>query len=288
MNWLMYLSWLAGPTLQIVLLGCMVHRKLHTVFPRFFSYIAFQVVKSGFLFFAARSSSVVYFDAYWVGNAISVVLTVTVMDEILHKLFKEYGGPQNLSSVIFRWACGLLLLLAIVTALSTQQENADRVVSVVLAFDRSVRLMQCGLICLLLILCRFLRNCWRQWVFGIALGFGIFASIELILVSFAMHYGNNFGEMVSLLKSLAYNSVTLVWIFYLRQKRESIPEMQLATQLSVPIAAWAESVPGADRDSFLAMVEGAVEQVLSRNPWPRPARDRSQVIGRQPGPGENN
>jgi hypothetical protein len=148
--------------------------------------------------------------------------------------------------------------------------------------------MQCGLICLLLILCRFLRNCWRQWVFGIALGFGIFASIELILVSFAMHYGNNFGEIVSLLKSLAYNSVTLVWIFYLRQTRESIPEMQLAPQLSVPIAAWAESAPGADRDSFLAMVEGAVEQVLSRNPWPRPTRDRSQVIGRQPGPGENN
>lgn len=288
MNWLMYLSWIAGPTLQIVLLGCMVHRKLHTVFPRFFSYIAFQVVKSGFLFFAARYSDLVYFDAYWTGNAISVILTVTVMDEILHKLFKEYGGPQNLGSMIFRWACGLLVLLAIVTALSTQQENSDRVVSVVLAFDRSVRLMQCGLICLLLILCRFLRNCWRQWVFGIALGFGIFASIELILVSFAMHYGNNFGEIVSLLKSLAYNSVTLVWIFYLRQRRESIPEMQLATQLSAPIAAWAESGLGADRDSFLAMVEGAVEQVLSRNPWPRPARDRSQVIGRQPGPGENN
>jgi hypothetical protein len=284
----MYLSWLAGPTLQIVLLGCMVQRKLHTVFPRFFSYIVFQVVKSCVLYFVARYSDAVYFDAYWTGNAISVILTVTVMDEILHKLFKEYGGPQNLGSVIFRWACGLLLLLAIVTALSTQQENADRVVSSVLAFDRSVRLMQCGLICLLLILCRFLKNCWRQWVFGIALGFGIFASIELILVSFAMRYGNNFGGIVSLLKSAAYNSVTLVWIFYLRQRRESIPEMQLAPQLSVPIAALAESIPGSDRDSFLTMVENAVEQVLSRNPWPRPARDRSAVIGRQPGPGENN
>jgi hypothetical protein len=284
----MYLSWLAGPTLQIVLLVCMVQRKLHTVFPRFFSYIAFQIVKSGLLFIAARYSDAVYFDAYWTGNAISVILTVTVMDEILHKLFKEYGGPQNLGSVIFRWACGLLLLLAIVTALSIQQENADRVVSVVLAFDRSVRLMQCGLICLLLILCRFLKNCWRQWVFGIALGFGIFASIELILVSFAMRYGSNFGGIVSLLKSAAYNSVTLVWIFYLRQRRESIPEMQLAPQLGVPIAALVESMPGSDRDSFLAMVENAVEQVLSRNPWPRPARDRSTVVGRQPGPGENN
>ena len=288
MNWLMYLSWFAGPTLQILLLGCMVHRKLHTVFPRFFSYIVFQIVKSGFLFVAARYSDAVYFDAYWTGNAISVILAVTVMDEILHKLFKEYGGAQNLGAVIFRWACGLLLLLAIVTALSTQQESSDRVVSVVLAFDRSVRLMQCGLVCLLLILCRFLKNCWRQWVFGIALGFGIFASIELILVSIAMRYGNNFGEVVSLLKSAAYNSVTLIWIFYLRQSRESIPEMQLAPQLSSPIAALADSLPVPDRDSFLNMVENAVDQVLSRNPWPRPVRDRSTIIGRQPGPGENN
>ena len=29
-----------------------------------------------------------YFDAYWTGNAISVLLAVTVMDEILHNLFK--------------------------------------------------------------------------------------------------------------------------------------------------------------------------------------------------------
>ena len=42
----MYLSWFAGPTLQILLLGCMVHRKLHTVFPRFFSYIVFQHIPS--------------------------------------------------------------------------------------------------------------------------------------------------------------------------------------------------------------------------------------------------
>jgi hypothetical protein len=107
------------------------------------------------------------------------------MDEMLQHVFKEYGGAQNLGSVIFRWACGLLLVLAIVTAFTSQQGSADRVVAVVLTFDRSVRVMQCGLFCLLMILCRLLKNCWRQQVFGIALGFGVFASIEMILVSVA-------------------------------------------------------------------------------------------------------
>ena len=287
MNWLMDVSWIAGPTLEITLLAFIVHRKLHTEFPRFFSYVLFQIVKAGVLFVTYRYYYDSYFDAYWTGNAISVILAVIVMDEILHKLFKEYGGAQNLGAMIFRWTCGLLLLLAIVTALSNEQGSSDRVVAMVLAFDRSVRLMQCGLVCLLLVLCRFLKHCWRQRVFGIALGFGIFASVELILVSVAMRYGSGSAQIVSVLKSVAYNSVTLLWIFYLKQQDEAIPEMRLAPQLASPIAALADAIPE-NKDPFISMVEHAVEQVLSRNPWPRPTTDGSRIVGRQPGPGETN
>src|SRR5467141_1031993 len=102
MNGIMYVSWLVGPVLQTTLLIFMIRRKLQVVFPRFFSYIVLQIVKSGILF-----------------------------------------------------------LLSIVNAFSSQQTSADRVVSAVLAFDRSVRVMQCGLFFLLMILCRLLRNCWR-------------------------------------------------------------------------------------------------------------------------------
>ena len=284
MNWLMYLSWVAGPALEIALLACMVHRKLHPVFPRFFSYIVFQVLKSGIMFLTYRySEQHYYFDAYWTGNAISVILAVTVMDEILQHVFKEYGGAQNLGSVIFRWACGLLLLLAIVTAFTNQQGSADRVVAVVLTFDRSVRVMQCGLFCLLMILCRLLKNCWRQQVFGIALGFGVFASIEVILVSVAMRYGSAAAPMISLVKSAAYNAVTLLWIGYLAQQAHSIPAVEMAPRLDVAFAD-----PAANTEGFISMVERAVEEVISRNPWPRPSTHGPQIVGREPGPGENN
>lgn len=284
----MYLSWLLGPALQVTLLASMVHRKLHAVFPRFFSYILFQILKSGFLFVTYQYYEGGYFDAYWTGNAISVILAVTVMDEILHKLFSEYGGVQSFGSIIFRWACGLLLLLALVNALSSQEGGADRVVAAVLSFDRSVRVMQCGLFCLLMVLCRFLRHCWRQRVFGIALGFGVFASIELILVSVAMRYGGGSAPIVSLLKSTAYNVVTLLWIVYMWQHSQSIPEVELAPHLNVQHVALANLIPAGNTDSFISMVEQAVEQVLSRNPWPRPAKSGSHIVGREPGPGESN
>jgi hypothetical protein len=287
MNGIMYLSWIAGPVLQITLLILMVRHKLQSVFPRFFSYIVFQIVKSGILFVIYRYDHENYFDAYWSGNAISVLLAVTVMDEILNNLLKQYGGIQSLTSIIFRWSCGLLLLLAIVNAFSSQHTGADRVVSAVLAFDRSVRVMQCGLFFLLMILCRFLRNCWKQHVFGIALGFGIFASIELILVSIVMHFGDAPVAILSLVKSAAYNGVTLLWIMCLRRQTESILEIEVAPQFNVLNVSLAGSIQAGDI-GFLSMVEQAVDRVLSRGSWPRPTVKGSEIIGRKPEREERN
>lgn len=287
MNGITYVSWLVGPVLQITLLIFMIQRKLQVVFPRFFSYIVLQIVKSGILFLIYRYHNENYFDAYWIGNAISVLVAVAVMDEILHNLLKQYGGLQSLTSIIFRWACGLLLLLSMVNAFSSQQTGADRVVSTVLAFDRSVRVMQCGLFFLLMILCRILRNCWRQHVFGIALGFGIFASIELMLVSIVMHFGEGPAAILSLVKSAAYNGVTLLWIIYLRRQSESILEIDVAPQLSALNVSLVASTQAGD-SGFLSMVEQAVDRVLSRGSWPRPSVKGSQIIGRKPEREERN
>jgi hypothetical protein len=278
---IMYVSWLVGPLLQLTLLVCMVQRKLHTIFPRFFSYIVFQILKTGVLFTTYRYYQANYFDAYWTGNAISVLLSVAVMDEILHNLLKQYGGIQRLSALIFRWSCGLLLLLSVVTAFSTQEGGSDRVISVLLAFDRSVRFMQVGLFLLLLILCQLLKNFWRQHVFGIALGFGIFASIELILVSVVMYFGEGQGAIISLIKSAGYNAITLLWVVYLRRPSESMAVLELRPQddnLISPLAAH----PQAGDSEFLSMVEQAVDRVLSRGSWPRPPARASHVVGRKP------
>ncbi len=284
---MMYVSWLVGPVLQLTLLFFMVRRKLQAVFPRFFSYVVFQILKTAVLFGIYRYHQENYFDAYWAGNAISVLLSVMVMDEILHNLLNEYGGIQRLSTLIFRWACGLLLLLSIVTAFSGQQTGSDRVISGVLAFDRSVRFMQFGLFFLLLILCRLLRNCWRQHIFGIALGFGIFATLELILVSIVMYFGEGRGAILSLIKSAGYNAVTLLWVVYLRRPSESMAVLDLRPEADTLNPALVAPTQAGDSE-FLSMVEQAVDRVLSRGSWPRPPVRGSHVIGRKPAPEERN
>lgn len=281
MNWLTAVSWVAGPALQLLLLTFMVQRKAQKVFPRFFSYILFQILKSAVLFATYRYFPDNYFDAYWTGNAISVLLAVAVMDEILHHLLQQYGGMQTLGVTIFRWSCGLLLLLAIVGALSGNAGSADRVVAAVHSFERSVRLMQCGLFVLLMLLCRVLKDSWRQPVFGIALGFGVFASIELILVSAFPFMPESREASVSLAKSLAYNGVTLLWIGYLKSASELARVRDLSPVAGMNLALATPDAAG--DDSFIVWVEQAVDRVLSRHDWPTPVTKESQPGGDQPG-----
>jgi hypothetical protein len=288
MNWLMDVNWLAGPLLQITLLTFMVRRQFHSVFPRFFSYILFQTLKSACLFVAYRYFPGSYFAAYWTGNAVSVIFAVAVMDEILRSLFKEYGGIQSLGTTIFRWSCGLLVLLAILGSWSSGEAGRDKVVAAVFAFDRSMRLMQVGLFLLLMLLCRVLRNCWRQPVFGIALGFGVFASVELILVSVVMWLGHGHA-VISLLKSASYNAVTLVWIGYLKQQQQVAPEVEAATNANTLDMAFAGVGAMPDPDAnFMSRVEQAVGRVLSRSDWPRPSTKGSRIVSRKPNPEEGN
>jgi hypothetical protein len=288
MNWLTYTSWIAGPLLQIFLLTYMLRRGWHKIFPRFFSYILFQSLKSACLFVTFRYFPESYFDAYWAGNAVSVFLAVVVMDEILESLLKEYGGNQRVGLTIFRWSCGLLLLLAIVSGWSSGEASATGIMEAVFSFDRSVRLMQCGLFLLLMLLCRYLKNCWRQPAFGIALGFGFFASIELILVSIILSFGSNGeGAVISLVKSLAYNAVTLLWIGYLRQQPDAVPSPEAATG-TLALAPLAPPRVSDSQAAFMVMVEQAVDRVLSRSSWPKPATKGARIVGRKPDLEESN
>src|SRR5262249_19667238 len=152
-------------------------------------------------------------------------------------------------------------------------------------FNRSVRLMQCGLFLLVMLLCRLLRLSWRQPAFGIALGFGLFASIELILLTISTTYNVTSGAIISLLISFAYNAVTVLWIGYVKQQREAVPEIPVARPVRTMNLVLATPMATADDGytSFLSMVEQAVDRVLSRQSWPSSSDDASHVAGSQSG-----
>jgi len=272
-----YLIWLIGPVLQVLLLIVMVRRKLQQEFPRFFSYILLQPIKSVCLFIIYRFYPDQYFGAYWVGNAISVLLSIAVMDEVLNRLFEDYGTIQSIATVVFRWACVVCLVVAVVGILTTGEGVLDHVETIVMSLERSARLLQCGLFLLVMFLAHSLRSWWRRQAFGIALGFGIFASIEALLMTVALNHGSGIAPILSTVKSLTYNAITVVWIFYAWQ------QVSVPVQAGVNDASFSTVPTGVAYDqNILNMAEKAVERILARGSWPRPSVKGSWMVARKP------
>jgi hypothetical protein len=103
----------------------------------------------------------------------------------------------------------------------------------------------------------------RQHSFGIALGFGSFAVVELVLI--CSFVGNHLGgAWLSILNMAAYNTSLLVWFGYVVVKR---PARDASVSLLQP-QRWEQSLYDIHHplpaDSLIPMFEGMVDRAISR------------------------
>lgn len=261
-----YALWFAHPALQLLVLGLMWWRKLRKTFPVFFTYITFQIAAFA-LTFPLRNPRFysTFFYVYWATTAISVVIGFGVIHEVFQDVFRPYHTLRDLGSVLFKWAGLVMLMVAAVVAASTPTASQDPIVAGITTLQRSVRVIQCGLVLFLLVFSRYLGTHWRQKSFGIALGFGAFATVELSLVALSATTGTVLNQVITSFTNMAaYNLTILVWIGYMTVKS---PERQPATHLLRP-QRWEEGLTAIQHpqaaDSLIPMFESMVDRALSR------------------------
>jgi len=266
--------WFGHPVLQAGVATAMLHRKLHRTFPVFFSYVVAQLVIFGVTYPIYRSGNYgVFFYAYWIGSAVSVFLGFKVIHEIFLDVFRPYHTLKDLGTVLFRWAGLVMLLVAIVVAISSPSGMQSPLVQATLTSQRCVRMIQCGLVLFLLVFSRYLGISWRQHSFGISLGFGGFASVELALVAFRVG-GFVSQQNLDLLNMGAYNVATMVWVAYFLRKS---PAREASTTL-LQSQRWERSLTDiahpATPDSLIPLFESMVDRALSRtNGVPAPVAE---------------
>jgi hypothetical protein len=254
--------WCAHPVLQSVVAVVLWRRGLHKKFPVFFTYLIAQNA-----YFAAcfplRDNYNWYFWVYWLGAAISAVLGFKVIHEIFLDVFRPYYTLKDLGTVVFKWAGVVMLLVSVVVAFSDSL-NRDPLVQAVLTLQRSVRLVQFGLILFLLLFSRFLGVSRRQLSFGIALGFGFFAGTELLLLALASG-GFLHKEGFTLTNLAAYNLSIVIWIGYSlarTEARQAAANPLQAQRWEQGLADIQHPVPS---DSLIPMFESMVERAISRS-----------------------
>jgi hypothetical protein len=265
--------WCAQPLLQLAVAAVLWRRRLHKKFPVFFIFLLAQVANFAVTFpFWLSGNLKVYFAFFWLGEAVNALLGFKVIHEIFLDVFRPYHTLKDLGTLLFRWAGVVMLLVSVVVAFSNSYDR-NPLVHALTTLQRSVRIVQLGLILFLLLFSRFLGVSRKQVSFGISLGFGLFAGVELLLV--ALNSGGFVGQgTLNRANMLTYVVAILIWLGY-SLSRKGAPEAAnnlLTQRWEQSLADLQHPVPS---DSLIPMFEDMVERAFSRSSHLEPVEDQS-------------
>jgi hypothetical protein len=196
-------------------------RKLHRRFPAMGIYLALHLAAMPiliFLFYAqARHwfndyAFDMYFYVYWTIYIASAVLLFFVCIEVFRSALSAFSGLQKLGTVAFRW----IALVSVIVSLSTFSFDHTRTLFITdLAYKlmRSVSVIE---ICLLAFLCLCMNALHlevRDIAFGIALGFGLMSTNDLVVNSLLFHNTSLTEPLQFVYESLILATLG-IWITY--------------------------------------------------------------------------
>jgi|HubBroStandDraft_1064217.scaffolds.fasta_scaffold04536_2 hypothetical protein len=265
-------------------LGFMFWRKgLQRRFPSMGAYLALRVASSpvlslllmGHLFSSQQIQTLcldAYFFVYWAVYLVSAALLFFICMEVFRSALSSLPGLMKFGIVIFRWAAVVSLVVTF-SSVSFWHRGILSIPDIAMGLMRSVSLLE---LCLLAFLClsmNALRLSVRDVAFGIALGFGLMAANDFVVVSLI---AGNAGLTAPL--QFVYQSVVLVglgtWVAY-----AALPEMArrpVVMPVNSTIYRWNEIASALGHPDtqvavqpsngfFLTDVEKVVEKVLNRS-----------------------
>jgi hypothetical protein len=266
-----YTLWLAHPVLELAVIYFLWKRSLRREFPVFFIYIITQVVIFCAVFFVAYNGSQHSYGSFlpvvqWGTILVSTVLGFRVLHEIFSDVMRPYHTLNDLGAVLFRWAAIVMVLVGVVVAASAQGD-ASPLDQAFIVVQRCVRMAQVGLVLFLLVFSSYLGVTWRHRSFGLSLGFGTFATVELLIAPLLASGRRYLSQSTAdLLNMVAWDCALAIWIFYTYREstvRESGSRMIRSQRWDRTLTELQHPVPA---ESLIPMFESMVERALNRAP----------------------
>jgi energy-converting hydrogenase Eha subunit E len=239
----------------------MFRLRLHKKFPVFFTFALTQIAIFAVQFPVYQwGSRDAYFYAFWIPMSLNLVIEFKIIHEVFLDIFRPYHALKDLGTALFKWAA-LIMILVSVVMISISPGWDDPVVKTVLIAHRCVRVIQCGMVLFLLAFSTPLGFSWKRLSFGIAMGFGILAAMELL--TNALYSGTHISlNVVNVLNMTAYNSGVSIWLLYswLNSRDYRVPVLvpQRWDEALMDIHAQNES------ESLIPMFEHMVDRAFSK------------------------
>jgi|HubBroStandDraft_4_1064222.scaffolds.fasta_scaffold164955_1 hypothetical protein len=220
-----YLS-VAPYAFLVVLAFFMLRRGLHRDFPAFFCYVIFEAA-GGTLIYAIdvipSVSGTMYWWTYFLFLIVEVFVKFVVIGEVFTHLLLHYPPLGRLAKLLIS-GVGIVLIFAATIIAAYANPTTFWIISAARILGRSVSVVLCGLVLFLFVFAAHFNLRWQRSVFGIALGFGISASVYL--AHWAIMAAWIFGQKSYLLDFVimaTYQVCVLVWLYYFLIPQKVVP-----------------------------------------------------------------
>jgi hypothetical protein len=170
------------------------------------------------LYFAARGiekhlAYQVYFYVYWTSYAFEAILSLLVIYSIFKLAMAPLKGLQTLGMLVFRWVAAISVAVAIGVAVTPHLSGIKFMVAMITQLQQTSSILT---LCLLLFVCFAIRPMglsFRSRIFGVSLGLGVLATINLVNSAWLARYANMYS-VFSVVNGLAVGLTLLTWSAY--------------------------------------------------------------------------
>lgn len=262
---LFYVLWALSNVAQVYLIWVIYKQRLRAEYPIFFVFVVVAAFECwalmGLWVFGTYKA---YFWTYWILTVPHVALDFAVLHELFDHIFRPYESLRNLGVALFRWVALVVFVISLIITATATPLSKYGFVNVLMAVDRSVSLMQVGLVLFIALFAPYVGLSHRHRVFGISLGFGMYAAMELIAVVGYSVLGAQRMALLNIAKNLIWLGSIATWTIYMSIPE---PERRRARQFERP-EEWNSTLNGIaygkPESAFLPNVVDTVEKVLAR------------------------
>ncbi|MHB1700354.1 MAG: hypothetical protein ACYCSN_09510 [Acidobacteriaceae bacterium] len=248
MDELIKLLWIAEPIACLAALGLLLRTGQLRRYATFSAFLSVHVLSVAVLFPLAnfykvlslngRTAYILYSDAYWFFYIVECAITFFVIQSLFKLAMEPLKGLRWMGGLAFRWAAFISILVAVASAVAPHvgaMRFFGTAITAITVFQRSESVL---ILCLLAFLCiaaKPLGLSLRSRIFGVSLGFGMMAMMNM-LESAWVTTGSTLFSGFNLIKGTAIVASMLIWVVYFALPE---PKRKLITlPIKSPLLVW--------------------------------------------------
>ena len=224
---------------------------------------ASDAILSSLHFYAVGHPSVrvplyrVYFYTGWVSSAVESVLALLIVYSLFRLAMAPLKGLQTLGMLVFKWAAGISVAVALGNAVSPHMSGTDFLMAAISQLQRTQSILT---LCLLLFVCFAIRPMGLSYssrIFGVSIGLGFMATNDLVQSAW-LTFNPNMGGAYNLINGFVICGILATWTTYFTLRENQRRLIVLPT--TSPFLRWNQiSQALGDSPGFVAVGGNASE-----------------------------